>query len=599
MYGGMFREIFAGVLIVAASAGFGAVDMPDLPNFPKLPISSASLDEVLASDSANAWTELADRAKDEALKAATKKNFSVAADWLYLSKAARLFAQNGGEIPVEFKRAMLSDMPAFYDFYESATKHDAFSNALEVASKIFLNQPAQAKKYMRAVLTLGLIYDFPPPARWPECEVVSPPTQITMPQEVFLYFSLKAEKLPFDLRKLTVAELVWTLGVAGPLTELEAAFEPNFKPTSVENAISAIRTDSARVRGSRVSPWDETKSEFTLANLRKNGGSPYEKIYYAWRVANANGVPCIFFSATVRNQPHAWLAHMTSAGEWKTDVARDAATRSTTASPLNPQTWQPLTSFEIETLRTRGTVSETHLKSATLSHLADELLREDKFPAARDYAKDAIETDPKNFAAYGILVSASARCGAESKELDAIYKSGYVAFANYPELSTQMLNLYRENLIARKRAKEADALFDTHIKHMFRANPQLACRMISDELDGLLTRMHSDAERMAFCSSLIRKSAKIPVECAKYVAIPAAKYFAQKGEFKNAVKVLKYAEPSVKRAGSIIEGEFALFRDECEAAAKQERAATDSEMHTHKNKKTGNEPEKGDDIESF
>ena len=76
----MFREIFAGVLIVAASAGFGAVDMPDLPNFPKLPISSASLDEVLASDSANAWTELADRAKDEALKAATKKNFSVAAD---------------------------------------------------------------------------------------------------------------------------------------------------------------------------------------------------------------------------------------------------------------------------------------------------------------------------------------------------------------------------------------------------------------------------------------------------------------------------------------------------------------------------------------
>ncbi len=574
------KRLFSIVFFVLFSLkAFSAIPMPELPKTPISQLGMEQLSNALSSNSEESWNSIAISARDKAIELAQSGDVQQAANWLYTSLAASVCAKEGANMPIELKRVILDNIPAFFDFYESATEYDSLSNACSVMTQIFLNQPAQAKKYLRAVMALGLIYDVTIPSNWPKCNVASEPTQVSMPQEIFLYFSLKADKLPFDLSRLTIGELIWVMGIPGPLPELESVFVPNMKLRDIEDVSSSIKTDTSRVRGSKSKKWDLEKVDFTLAKIKELGATPFEKTYYAWRLANANGVPCLYFNESSRNGDFAWLAYMTGAGTWNFDIFRESASKTMWGHPLNPQTWRPLTSFELHKLSAREMVSEKSLNSIVLTRLAVLLSDIGKYAMARDFAKKAIEINPENWQAYRVLIPSMARCGAEAKELDTVFHQSYAVFKKYPEQSTKMLNLYRENLIARKRAKEADELFVKAMQPIMRTNPTLVAVLYGDVWEEMISRAKSSKEALLVYRGIVRNAPKAPMAYFDYVAKPAIEYFWVKNDRKSAyeaIKIMMSACRSDNTVKSMLDSIKTSFDDE----VKQEK----EDPHNTKNR---------------
>ena len=156
----MKRIFLVAFFVFSGIGGFGAVvDLPELPKTPVSQLGMGQLSEVLSANSAESWNSIATSSRDKAIELAQSGNIEQAANWLYTSLAATLCAKEGVDMPVELKRIILENIPAFFDFYESVAEHDSLSNACSILTQIFLNQPAQVKKYLRAAMALGLIYD--------------------------------------------------------------------------------------------------------------------------------------------------------------------------------------------------------------------------------------------------------------------------------------------------------------------------------------------------------------------------------------------------------------------------------------------------------
>lgn len=144
--------------------------------------------------------------------------------------------------------------------------------------------------------------------------------------------------LPFD--RMTVGELVFVFGIAGPMDELRGLKNEKITPFIIEKLTQSIKTDTKRLKGRQELPWDDAEGPYTPENIRKRGGLDADKVYYAWRVANANGIPCLYFSERTGGKVYSWLWYMSRPGIWKTDIARDPAAKSLYGRPLNPQTWK-------------------------------------------------------------------------------------------------------------------------------------------------------------------------------------------------------------------------------------------------------------------
>lgn len=556
----MMRVIFAVVVVLFGGVAF-ANSLPELPDFPKQTLTKIQIGQALSDDSEETWQTLAQSLKQKALEEAKADKFDDAAGNLYAGALAEMFAKEAADMPKELKRILLENVPAFFDFRETLAETDSVGEALSVLTKIYTNQPAQTKKYLRAAMALSLVYDTALPSDWPNCGVADEPAQIANAQEVFLFFATRGGKLAFDMSKMTVGELVFMTAVAGPVSELELVAEDNFSPTKIENAVNAVRLDA---RGGKKK-WEE--NSFTLENLKKLGGTQHERVYYAWRVANANGVPCLFFHAKSKSATHTWLAYMTESGSWKTGVFRDRAAKSDFGAPLNPQTWKPVSEFDMRRLQKRETVSKDSAESIVSARLANAFLEAGDFKNARAFAQKAVDADSENWRAYPVLISASARSGASSSEIDALYMQSVQAFEKYPLQAVKMLNHYRANLIARKRAKEADAMFMAAVKPVFRARPAEALIMFDGVFLDMVSRQKNESAVFSLFNSVLRNSSKAPEQFAEYIAIPLAKHFWDKGESKSALKVLKLAEHAVRSSKKTHE-KLAEMHDAYEAESK-------------------------------
>ena len=564
------------------------VELPDLPKTPVSPLEKERVDAAFAADSPDgqdSWSAVASDAKKRALEFALKDNVNAAADWYYASLAADFFANGGAEMPKELKRAILDDLPAFFDFYETAPRN-SLGNAAPVLSTIFLNQPAQAKKYLRAAMALSLVYANPLPGAWPAFEVPDEPTQVSQPQEIFLYLSLRADKMPFDMSKLTVGELVFSTGIAGPLTELEGIADDRFEPSKMESSALSVKLDASRVRGAHVAKWNDERAPFTLENLAKYGGSQHERLYYAFRKANANGVPCVLYTVDIKRVPYSWIDYMEAPMKWRTDVLRDPKTKNAHAVVLHQLTWKPLSSFDFHRVKIRANTEESTHNSIVLSRLAQLLFDAGENKKAEDFAKRALELDALNPVAHSLMISASARAGADSKTIDALFRESVEAFAAYPEQCAKMAREYRGNLIMRKRFAQADAVFNAVLKPVFRKNPELAVVLYSDVIVDMVDRAETHTQKMAVYSSVLRAANKAPTEAFTYITVPVVQYFKKRGDKKDAEKALKAIESNLLKNGSArAVADFRELKEELEEDGKAEKSSASA--HRKSKHKTG------------
>ena len=103
--------------------------------------------------------------------------------------------------------------------------------------------PDNFKKYLRSAYAVALIYDVPPQVGWPICNTPSDPVPLQQPEEVFNIFIEDPTTFVFPMDKLTIGELIWIFGVAGPLDELRALKNKNIEPFAIEKLTTSIKDD--------------------------------------------------------------------------------------------------------------------------------------------------------------------------------------------------------------------------------------------------------------------------------------------------------------------------------------------------------------------
>ena len=134
--------IFAAIVLTISAR---AQSLPDLPKFPISPLSKADYDGLAKSDNPEGWKALAERSKKTAVEYFKKQLYDESASWIYTGYAAKMFAEHGEEMPFELKKAILEDLPSFFDFYETSTPSDKFGGACEILTSVYSLYPPNLK----------------------------------------------------------------------------------------------------------------------------------------------------------------------------------------------------------------------------------------------------------------------------------------------------------------------------------------------------------------------------------------------------------------------------------------------------------------------
>ena len=295
-------------------------------------------------------------------------------------------------------------------------------------------------------------------------------------------------------------------------------------------------------------------------NILKFGGSPFEKTYCAWRIANANGIPCLFFTEKVGSTTYAWLAYMSRPSVWRFDIARAKEAKHSFGRPIDPQTWKTSKHFDIEMLIRRHILTESGVLSRAFLRISRMLYENNKYTNAKTFATKSIKENPENWEAYIAFINAHARSGAPSSELDAFWRKSYEAFRRYPDMCIQMLNFYRENLIALRKAKEADRLFVAEMRGVMKDTPGLGIEIYSEQISDIFERSTDKTEVFPYYQDILRNSVPCQSECFKKIVTPLAKLFFDAEDYRSAQKVASMFGASA-RDGSLKESAKKLYDD--------------------------------------
>lgn len=521
---------------------------PNLPNFPVSALKKADVDALLANDTPESWEKYAQECKNKALDLASKQLYNECSTWLYIYYATDLFSKEGKDLNIDIKRTMLLDVPALCDLFEQMKPEDDMAGFCKVLSQIYNVYPDNFKKYLRSAYAVALVYDIPPQVGWPICNTPSDPVPLQQPEEVFNIFIGDPKTFVFPMDKLTIGELIWIFGVAGPLDELRALKNVNIEPFAIEKMTTSIKDDRKRIEKNKYLDWDTNVRDFTPTNIMKFGGSPFEKVYCAWRVANANGIPCLFFTEKLGSKSYAWLAYMSRPSVWRFDVARSKEAKHFYGRPLDPQTWKISKHFDIQMLIRRHILTENGVLSRTFLRISKMLYENGKYANASIFATKAIKENPENWEAYIAFINARARFGAPQTELDAFWKKSYEAFRRYPDMCIQMLNFYRENLIALRKSKEADRLFVAEMRGVMKDSPGLGIEIYSQQITDIFNRATDKTEVFPYYQDILRNSIPCQNECFKKIVTPLADLFFEAEDYRSAQKVVTMFASSARDA---------------------------------------------------
>jgi len=538
--------IFAAIVLTISAR---AQSLPDLPNFPISPLSKADYDGLAKSDNPEGWKALAERSKKTAVEYFKKQLYDESASWIYTGYAAKMFAEHGEEMPFELKKAILEDLPSFFDFYETSTPSDKFGGACEILTSVYSLYPAQFKKFIRAAYALALIYDTPPPLEWPECNVPSNPTQMKVPTEIFFYFSESSDKLNFPLEKLTVGELIWVMGVGGPMDELKGLRNPNVAPYSIEKLATSIKTDTSRILLGVYQPWPEDVP-YTPENIKKRGGLPIDKVYCALRTANANGIPCVYFSyrspTNEKDVGTAWLAYMARAGVWKYDVGRDhRAAAAAFDRPINPQTWKPIQMYDLNMLERRHAANMNSMYSLVYLRISEMLYEDGKYNESAYFADKSKKANVENWKAYVQYIMARARFGASTTELDSHWRKAYEAFRRYPEKCIEIMGMFRANL-SRRNPKEASRILIAEMRNIVKSDPVLALHLFGNEIKSYFKGLKKKSDIFPLYSEIMRASSGSADLAYDKIAEPLIEMFVEELDDEGAKKAFAIFESSTR-----------------------------------------------------
>lgn len=354
------------------------------------------------------------------------------------------------QLPRELQQVLLGNAALSEEFFTLLSPVDNQWEVLGILQKLHAAEPASFSDYGSLALAIAVVYDVPPPPNWPHGQVSATllPRHLPPPEQAFAYW-LKLDRTGRSLqhlRRLPASELKFLVDIAVPFSELDWARQ-NVPPglANLDQAYTMIKYRKDRLEQSILS-WPG--SDYRLATILAQGGICVDQAYFASTVGKAKGIPTLMFRGAGLDGRHAWFGYLDASQRWRLDCGRFAEQKFIVGLAYDPQTWGDINDHELGFITERFRALPTYKLSVTHAAFAGEYLKDGKPELALKAAREAVNRDRRNLAAWQVLLEAQAALSPDLRAREAILREAALAFQKYPDLeisfSRQLVEVLRE-----------------------------------------------------------------------------------------------------------------------------------------------------------
>lgn len=349
----------------------------------------------------------------------------------------------------ELQLALLGSPALSEEFFQLLSPVDNPAEVLAILQKIHRQDAALFGNFPSLALAIAVVYDVPPTPNWPHGQVTAAalPRKLPAPEQVFGYFARldRTNGTLQHLGRLPADELKFLVDIVVPFTELDWA-RKNVPPglADLGKAYEMIKYRKDRITTNQYM-WPG--AGYTLPGILQQGGICLDQAYFASTAGKAKGIPTIMFRGAGLDGRHAWFGYLDAAQKWQLDCGRFAEQKFVVGLAFDPQTWGDINDHELLFITERFRALPTYKLSVMHTEFAADYLREGKVDQAMKAAREAVNRDRRNLAAWNILLQAQAAKSPDARAREAILRDAVLAFQKYPDLeisfSRQLIEVLR------------------------------------------------------------------------------------------------------------------------------------------------------------
>ncbi|MBI5820099.1 MAG: hypothetical protein HZA88_14030 [Verrucomicrobia bacterium] len=334
-----------------------------------------------------------------------------------------------------FLQWLLMHRPSLEDYRESVKRADDVEKVLQHWARLWGADPVGREKYRNLALACALVFDKPIMLR-PQPGILSennPPTPLDA-RERYLDFRNAAERglLRTRLDEMAPWELIWVVNAAVPASELAWAREHmRLAQSRWGDAYGMVPWNRNRLLGS-----DSVYKEYTLAEIRKEGGICGDRAYFASITAKANGIPAMPLIGEGRRGGHAWIGFEAAPGRWDFTAGRFPEDRYATGYTHDPQTQEVIKEQSLYLLTDPQHRSPAYRHASRLIWLAEILAAQKQPVLAADALELAASTCSRHLPAWTALFDQLKQNAVPRAKCDRLLLAMRSAFRNYPDVLT-------------------------------------------------------------------------------------------------------------------------------------------------------------------
>ena len=449
----------------------------------------------------------------------------------------------------ELQLALLGNAAFSEEFFTLQSPVDRPDQVLAILQQIYASEPALFADYQSLALAVAVVYDVPPPPLWPHGQVSARvlPRTLPPPARTFAYWA-KLDRANFTLqrlRRLPASELKFLVDIVAPFSELDWA-RKNVPPglTEFEKAYGLIKYRKDRIELNQYS-WPG--ADYQLATILAQGGICVDQAYFASTAGKAKGIPTIMFRGAGLDGRHAWFGYLDAGERWHLDCGRYADQKFVVGLAYDPQTWGDLNDHELLFITERFRALPTYKLSVMHTNFAAEYLRKNEPDRALKAAREAVNRERRNLAAWRMLVRAQqAAAPLDLRALETVLRDAVLAFQKYPDLENEFSKQLGEVLRARGEGSVAAFEAQQRAKKYSAERVDLSIQAAAEMIERSMKQDDIATQIRTYNKVLDSSGRGAAIDYFDKVVAPFAQHLAGEGQIPAALQALDRAKRTLR-----------------------------------------------------